>query len=335
MDVTILIPTLNRSFFIDKLLTYYEKFNFLGKIIIIDSSSQEELNINKSRVEKSRLNITHLPLISDEFYAMAKGIELIGTEYAIHSGDDDYFSVSGIKKLINYLEKNKNFISAGGKSITVSYNSNSKIIKGSAFYNLPIKNQVKAVDRLKSIKRYEQLPVYVIYRSSIIKKIYHNLHTNQEFSINYRRNFNEYLWRLLPPILGQGKLFNKIFFLVRFQTDQKYIRKELSDIRDDGFNKIYKKSLKNLKAVSSAENKGNKIYEISKKIFKSFVAGQLQSNCFIRFQKKLYLIKFICIYLMNRVANKGKKIHNYYTHKMSPYYEEELDFILNLLVKKK
>ena len=79
-------------------------------------------------------------------------------------------SVSGIKKLINYLDKNKNFISAGGKSITVSYDSNSKIIKGSAFYNLPIKNQVEALDRLKSIKRFEQLPVYVIYRSSIIKK---------------------------------------------------------------------------------------------------------------------------------------------------------------------
>ena len=139
----------------------------------------------------------------------------------------------------------------------------------------------------------------------------------------------------MPPILGQGKLFNKIFFLVRFQTDQKYIRKELSEIRDDGFNKIYKKSLKNLKALSSVENRGNKIYENSKKIFKSFVAGQLQSNCFIRLQKKLYLIKFICIYLMNRIGNKGKKIHNYYTDKKSSYYEEELDFILNLLVKKK
>ena len=51
---------------------------------------------------------------------------------------------------------------------------------------------------------------------------------------------------------------------MRFQTDQKYIRKELSEIRDDGFNKIYKKSLKNLKALSSVENRGNKIYENSK-----------------------------------------------------------------------
>ena len=41
MDITILIPTKNRHFFIKRLLKYYKDFNYKGRIIIFDSSDLE------------------------------------------------------------------------------------------------------------------------------------------------------------------------------------------------------------------------------------------------------------------------------------------------------
>ena len=129
MDLSIIIPTLNRSFFIDKLLKYYENFNFSGKIIIIDSSSKTDLQKNTQRINQSFLNIHHVKLITDEFHAMKKGMNYINTSYAVHSGDDDFFSISGLSEIVNFLNNKHEYICANGKSFTISYNTQSKIIK--------------------------------------------------------------------------------------------------------------------------------------------------------------------------------------------------------------
>ena len=46
-------------------------------------------------------------------------IKEIKTDYVAYSGDDDYFLISGLKEIISFLESNKNFIGANGKSFNI------------------------------------------------------------------------------------------------------------------------------------------------------------------------------------------------------------------------
>ena len=46
-------------------------------------------------------------------------IKEIKTDYVAYSGDDDYFLTSGPKEIISFLEFNKNFIGANGKSFNI------------------------------------------------------------------------------------------------------------------------------------------------------------------------------------------------------------------------
>lgn len=59
MDLSIFIPILNRSKYINILLSYYEKFNFKGYLIIVDSSNTKEFNNNKIRKKNFKLKIMH------------------------------------------------------------------------------------------------------------------------------------------------------------------------------------------------------------------------------------------------------------------------------------
>ena len=106
--LTIIIPTFNRKQVLNRAIDYYSKFNC--KIIIADSSE------NKSHTNLSNKNIeyVHLPQLnfSSKLYYCSG---LIKTKYVCLSADDDFLSLSGLFKGIEFLEKNKDFSSVHGK----------------------------------------------------------------------------------------------------------------------------------------------------------------------------------------------------------------------------
>ena len=60
MDISIIIPTKNRSKYLFKLLNYYEAVNFMGQLIIIDSSDKNIFINNKNFIDsKKNLDIQH------------------------------------------------------------------------------------------------------------------------------------------------------------------------------------------------------------------------------------------------------------------------------------
>ena len=60
MDLSIVIPTLNRTKQLSKILNYYFKINLKAKIYILDSSDEIYFNKNIYEIQKcSNLNIVH------------------------------------------------------------------------------------------------------------------------------------------------------------------------------------------------------------------------------------------------------------------------------------
>ena len=56
MNISIIIPTKNRSKYLFKLLNYYQSINFTGQLIIIDSSDKKIFIENKKFIE-SNINL--------------------------------------------------------------------------------------------------------------------------------------------------------------------------------------------------------------------------------------------------------------------------------------
>ena len=109
MEVTIFIPTLNRSNYILRILEYYKKSSFTGQILIFDSSIEREKQLNKKYVKRylNNLNIDYIWDVGWSFELFKKYKEYFKKKNCIFSGDDDYISTEGLKKAINFLDKKK------------------------------------------------------------------------------------------------------------------------------------------------------------------------------------------------------------------------------------
>ena len=91
---------------------------------------------------------------------MKIGLNYIKTNYAVHSGDDDFFSISGLREMVDFLNNKQEYICVNGKSFVISYNTKTKTIKGSSYYDMPYYDDASVIKRLNSINKYNQLPVY-------------------------------------------------------------------------------------------------------------------------------------------------------------------------------
>ena len=121
MDLTILIPTMNRHEFLARALEYYKSVDFKGHIIIGDSSEGEQLQKNKDSIAFSKqLNIIHRLYSNPPYLHSGMCIQEmnkeISTNYAVYQGDDDLFIPSGLQQCIDFLEQSPDeFVAAGGK----------------------------------------------------------------------------------------------------------------------------------------------------------------------------------------------------------------------------
>lgn len=118
IDHTIIIPTKNRPDWIHYCLLHYSNFNYSGKIMIVDDST--ELNFEQSskiiKSFKDFLNIDHMR--GENLYkerhrnvtnVFSSFLRKIKTKYYSSSSDDDIIFTPNLNILINFLEKNLDY----------------------------------------------------------------------------------------------------------------------------------------------------------------------------------------------------------------------------------
>ena len=92
-------------------------------------------------------------------------IKEIKTDYVAYSGDDDYFLISGLKEIISFLESNKNFIGANGKSFNIVCDGKfSDKIKLVYPWVQTSRLEDTSLNRLKFQIRNYTVPVFSIFR---------------------------------------------------------------------------------------------------------------------------------------------------------------------------
>lgn len=118
--ISMLMPTMNRSEFVIRLLNYYANFNFKHAIFIGDSSNQEEFEKTSQAIQslKNKLKVEHFHYPNTNNYAVIEQlIEKVTTPYASFLPDDDFYVPESIEKCIDFLEKNPDYSCAWGKTI--------------------------------------------------------------------------------------------------------------------------------------------------------------------------------------------------------------------------
>ncbi len=326
MDLTIVIPTINRCSYVEKLLRYYEKQNFKGCVIIIDSSIGKNFKLTSKKVKISRLKVSHKYFAGDPFTCMKYALPLIKTKYAAHSGDDDYYSVKGIKKIIKTLDKNSKYTSAFGDSVTVGVNDDKNEISGSSIYRMPYSEQLLLRNRLNQVPRNSQLPIYAIFRTEKFKILYNSLLTNQNKNRKQILSYlNEHMIRLLPAILGPSTKV-KIFFLVRFMTNQQYKMGNINFKKEHKeFNKLQNLCIKKIGSLI----KDKKNYIIAKKKMNIFKQNSVRPRNISLIIRYFFLRNLaLCQGLLDLVYYGGW-IHNKYLDKNSKNYNFEFVKITN------
>lgn len=102
--VSIVIPSINHPILLERSIEYWRKIPI--EVHILDGSKRPQFD--KENFKDLRINYHHLPWVDDDNYSnfcnlMKLGTKLVTTEFAAICGDDDFFTVSGLLKSINFL----------------------------------------------------------------------------------------------------------------------------------------------------------------------------------------------------------------------------------------
>ena len=217
----IIIPTMNKSSFIEDKLYYFNQINYKGTVHIADSS--DNYHFDKSAYFINYFSLLGLKIIhhdtkglnieESKFFAVKNVTE----SYCQYCGDDDYILIDGLTKGILFLEKNINYNTITGNAITVNLSE----WKNNSFskYNLYGSEIVDLVNRLENYSN-NYWPIWVLHRTKNYLKML------QE-TINYKTpHFREIFMGL--KTLSQG-LCKKIYYpyLIRGIHDNRFHFEEL------------------------------------------------------------------------------------------------------------
>tara|TARA_B100001250_G_scaffold162201_1_gene139327 strand:+ start:14892 stop:15929 length:1038 start_codon:yes stop_codon:yes gene_type:complete len=218
--VAIIIPTKDRSEFIERLLRYYAEINCSHRIYIADSSSQ------KKHIDNIKAIITKLSEDIEVIYSYypntnieeAKRLTLednVKEKYAAYCGDDDFLIPSTLDECANFLDNNKEYSNCHGTGLI--FNTNDDPLKGPiesvVDYNL-YANELS--DPLSRLKLYfsEYWPIWSVRRTDEFKE---SLRYLKDISVE---SFREITMGCLPIIYGKTKKVDSLYVVRQFHQSR-------------------------------------------------------------------------------------------------------------------
>jgi glycosyltransferase domain-containing protein len=121
-ETGIIVPTMNRPDFLIRMLNYYADLGYKHTIYIGDSSNPENADIIQNEIAKlkNKLKINYQTFYDgDGIECIKKLLSTVKEKYVTFIGDDDYSVPDTIYACAEFLEKNPDYETATGKSVTI------------------------------------------------------------------------------------------------------------------------------------------------------------------------------------------------------------------------
>lgn len=304
--VTIIIPTFNRPRFLHRILDYYNKYGNDFKIILADSSSDENKKNNAEIISSfSGLDILYInkyPSNINPWHKFADVINYVKTKYSVFCADDDFIIPKGIKESVDFFEENPDFTVVHGRYFSFYLKTKRKV----EFYWKPIYPSQSIIfsdakNRLvEYLSNYSIPTIYGVHRTDFFKMIFQE---SLKFTNDVR--FGELLLSMLTLIYGKMKCL---------------------DILYSGREIIFNDSGATFKNINDFIKDGS--YEEKYNRFRDCLAIHLSKNSQLGIEEsKKVIYNAMCIYLKKNYPND-------YKHFLKAKMKSILDYLPGGLSKK-
>lgn len=340
-EITIIIPTKNRSHFLDNCIEYYVTNNFKGSLMILDSSNSREKNRNKEVIFKYKQKINLEVFYKDDFptQIIKNFIIKVKTKYCIMASDDDFFVVKTINYFVNYLNSHKNTNIINGKALRLDIVNIDRVLVNKYFISEKL-NKGNPLERVSNyINEYGPINTSIISTKHLIDILNITPSKNELKTKCPIRSINDEILVGALMVLSSKIIHKEKLLLVRTihgnnSNLPKDFNKKKLDISIDFFvNTIERYAIKYL---SLQENK--EVYDVLRKdMYQFFERTTIRLKIKIKIYSYLKLIKshfyhYSSIrFLINKLRNKHNLIDNYVENKYQ--YYNELKKIKNFLIK--
>lgn len=214
-DLTIIIPTYNRSNSLNRVLSFYNSFNEEVNVIVADSSSDEIKKLNKKIVLSfTGMNILYIDHYKDNinpFQKFADSAQCVTTEFSVFCGDEDFITREGIERSIVFLKTNPDYSVAHGRYLSLLVNTNTNKDKKFrwCFGTNPVSIEFNdAIDRFRyHLSEYVVPTIYGVHRSNAFMLAYGEELKNLIDPFI----FGELLASLITVILGKVKYLDTLY----------------------------------------------------------------------------------------------------------------------------
>jgi len=115
-DLTLVIPTFNRSNFLARLIAYYRRELSGASVLVLDSSNKDECARNATVVEGAGPSFRHVvfPPTLQVGSKLAQGLSMVNTRYSALCADDDLLFVEGLTRALEFLRAREDYVCADG-----------------------------------------------------------------------------------------------------------------------------------------------------------------------------------------------------------------------------
>lgn len=295
--VDVLIATYNRSDYLKRILDFFNEYGRDFYYIIGDSSSPIIKSKNKKLIKKYKdLKILYLDKLPDDYSLhtkLAQMTKYIKQEYCVFCPDDDFIFPNSIKKCVDFLAKNSEYVCAQGDYIgyhqTLDMRSNMSVLWKKRYTSKTLNSST--IKRFESHMRDYRMVLWSTRRSSTVKKIYKDL-LKADFSKELLFNFGELLPDVLTVIQGKIKRIDCLYGVRQyFGSIHSYFLSFKDAKKQDKFESEYQKF--KLIIQNNFESRGLKKSRSSKIIDTSM-------NDYIKFSNDEHLVNNI-VFVMNKL----------------------------------
>ena len=241
-EITLIIPTHNRSGYLKRILDYY---SYVPLQIIVVDSTREPFS---GQFDPVKILYNHFPDMPMPM-KIAKALVQVKTRFVAMCADDDFIIPEGMISCINFLNQNKGFVAAQGNNISYKKSDNyEEYIEINPMYLQQLNYEITSPDPFKRMGKLFQ-PYRTIFSAvhytGVLKRAFQQL--DPEIKNLY---LNEYLTAVVPILSGYYKELN-LFYQVR----------EFSPTSDD-------KTTDNLDVISTSSR-----YKKEFNIYLDYLAG--------------------------------------------------------------
>lgn len=230
MDISIIIPTKNRSDHVIKMLRYFKIMDFDGCVLIGDSSDQYHIDYTRRAIKKldAPFEIIYNEYPNQKSYHCIRDLMSLATSnYAMWMCDDDILIPATLQKCAKFLEENPEYSSVGG--IAIRYSLSNPGVYGAIKYidRYPVYEYEaeSSSQRLHDLLQNYTVVGYSLGRTEQLKRKF-------LFENNLQLTDLALATEMLPACMcaaqGKIKMLNSLF-VVRQMHDQRYLLPDMFD----------------------------------------------------------------------------------------------------------